>query len=505
VTASQSEAVTGPVNTSEGNRGFPPRPPFRFGKFLGAVATIALLSSCAIWPGYKKPAVDMPVNWKVEAPWRESKPNDAAPKGIWWQRFADPQLDALIAKSLSDSPTLAAANARVAQSRALLRSATASMFPNINLSTRASNDRISANRPLTRYGSPNFQTIQENFVVQLGVTYEADLFGRVQRTIEGARASSEQTAADYENTRLLLTTDLATAYFNLRQTDIEIDVLNRSIELQRRSLGFVTNRRDLGAASGLDVAQQQTLIDATLTQLDLLRRQRSQFENAIATLTGTPAPRFSLAPDVKRSPPPDIPIGVPSDILERRPDVASAERAMAAANAQIGIAKAAFYPSIIVGPSIGFQSTTLGHLFDASSNIWSLGVSVLQPLFTAGRLEANFDFAKAGYDLTVANYRRVVLTAMQEVEDGILGGAALERAYIQSQTAVDSARRVLDLATTRYEGGVATYLDVITAQQALLNGERTASQIHGQRLLLAVFLVKALGGDWEGATTLGSR
>jgi outer membrane protein TolC len=172
---------------------------------------------------------------------------------------------------------------------------------------------------------------------------------------------------------------------------------------------------------------------------------------------------------------------------------------MAAANAQIGIARAAFYPSIILGPSIGYQASHLGSLFDASSNIWSLGVSILQPLFTAGRLQANLDFAKGGYDFTVANYRRTVLTAMQEVEDGILGGAALERAYSQSLTAIDSANRVLDLAQTRYEGGVATYLDVITAQQALLNGERLASQLHGQRLLVAVFLVKALGGDWQGA------
>jgi multidrug efflux system outer membrane protein len=472
---------------------------------LVALAALSLLGACSLWPGYKKPAVDLPVSWKVEAPWRESTPKDTAPKGAWWQRFGDPQLDALIGKSLSDSPNLAAANARLAQSRALVASASSSLFPSVSLSTRIANERISANRPLTNYRSPNFSTIQDNFVVQLGVTYEADLFGRGARTLEGVRASAEQTAADYENTRLLLATDLATAYFNLRQTDIEIDVLNRSIELQRRSLGFVSNRRELGAASGLDVAQAQALIDNTLTQVDILKRQRSQFENAIATLTGTPAPLFSLAADVKRAPPPEIPIGVPSDILERRPDVASAERAMAAANAQIGIARAAFYPSFIIGPSIGYQSTSLATLFDAPSAIWSLGVSLLQPLFTAGRLQANVDFAKAGYDFTVANYRRVVLTAMQEVEDGILGGAALDRAYTQAQVAIDSSSRVLDLATTRYEGGVATYLDVITAQQSLLNAERQASQLHGQRLLIAVFLVKALGGDWQGVTTVGSR
>jgi len=205
---------------------------------------------------------------------------------------------------------------------------------------------------------------------------------------------------------------------------------------------------------------------------------------------------FAVAWGDKRSAPPPVPIGVPSDVLERRPDVASAERAMAAANAQIGVAKAAFYPSIVLGPQFGFQSRNFSTLFDAPSTIWALGVSILQPIFTAGRLTANVEFAKAGYDATVANYRRVVLTAMQEVEDGILGGSALERSHLQAQVAVQSATRVLDLATTRYEGGVATYLDVITAQQALLNAERLATQLEGQRLLVSVFLVKALGGDW---------
>jgi outer membrane protein, multidrug efflux system len=462
-------------------------------------ASVSWLTGCTLWPAYKRPPVEMPVSWKVEAPWREGTPRDAAPKGTWWVRFRDAELETLIRKALADSPTLALANARLLQARASVTAASAGLFPQVSLAARAQNLRISANRPLTNYRSPNFSTIQDDFVLSLGVSYEPDVFGRVKNTIEGVRASAEQSAIDLENTRLLITTDLATAYFNLRQVDLEIDVLSRSIELQRRSLGFVTSRRDLGAASGLDVAQQQALIDNTLTQVDLLRRQRSQFENAIATLTGTPAPTFALKSSVTRVAPPAIPIGVPSDVLERRPDVAAAERAMAAANAQIGVARAAFYPSIVIGPSFGYQSTSLSSLFDTPSTIWSLGASVLQPLFNAGRLEANVDFAKAGYQATVANYRRVILTAMQEVEDGILGSAALERAYAQAQIAVESARRVLDLATTRYEGGVATYLDVITAQQALLNAERQASQLQGQRLLVAVFLVKALGGDWDGS------
>ncbi|MDP3136325.1 MAG: efflux transporter outer membrane subunit, partial [Burkholderiaceae bacterium] len=226
----------------------------------------------------------------------------------------------------------------------------------------------------------------------------------------------------------------------------------------------------------------------------LLRRQRGQFEHAIATLTGTPAPQFTLGPQSQPMAPPAVPMGVPSDLLERRPDVASAERAMAVANAQIGVANAAFYPSVILSPSLGVDSRTLSRLFDAPSLLWSLGVSATQALFDGGRLDANLQFAKAGYEATVSNYRRVVLTAMQEAEDGISGLAALERAHAQSRTAVQSARRVLELANARYEGGVATYLDVITAQQSLLNAERQAAQLLGQRMLTSVFLVKALGG-----------
>jgi NodT family efflux transporter outer membrane factor (OMF) lipoprotein len=333
----------------------------------------------------------------------------------------------------------------------------------------------------------------------LTVGYEADLSGRVRRAIEGARATAEQTAADLENVRLLLTADVATAYFNLRALDIELDVLKRSIDLQRRALAYVNTRHDLGATSGLDVAQQQALLDSTLTQVDILRRQRAQFENALATLTATPAPQFSMAPQVRLLVPPAVPIGVPSDILERRPDVASAERAMAAANAQIGLAHAAFYPSVFITGFGGQQTRILSRLFDAPSLIWSLGASLTAPLFDGGRIQANVDNASAGYQATVANYRRVVLTAMQEVEDGITGLQALESAHAQALTASASASKVLELATVRYEGGISPYLDLVAAQQGKLTSERLAAQISGQRLLTSVFLVKALGGDWPVA------
>jgi len=464
-----------------------------------ALAVTLLLAACAGGPDYKRPAaVDMPVAWKLEAPWREGTPNDMAAKGPWWQRFGDAQLDALQQQALVGSQTLAVASARLAQARATVAAVSGAEMPQVGVGARVAKQKISANRPLTNYNSPNVSTVQDDFAVSLTVSYEADLSGRVQRTVEGARASAEQSAADLENTRLVLTAELATNYFNLRALDIEQDVLSRSIALQRRALELARARHELGATSGLDVAQQQALLDTTLTQVDVLRRQRGIYEHAIATLTGAPAPHFTLAPEVKNFAPPPIPLGVPSDVLERRPDVASAERAMAAANAQIGVARAAFYPSITLAPSIGYDSRSLPRLFDGPSLLWSLGVSATQVLFDGGRIKANVDFASAGYDATVANYRRIVLTAMQEVEDGITSLAALDSAYAQSQAAIASARRVLELANSRYEGGVATYLDVITAQQGLLSSERQAAQLRGQQLLTSVFLVKALGGDWQG-------
>jgi multidrug efflux system outer membrane protein len=389
------------------------------------------------------------------------------------------------------------AHARLAQARSALAATSASVLPQVGLNERAARQKISANRPLSNYASPNFSTVQNELSVAMTVNYEVDLAGRVQQTIAGAQASVEQSVADLENTRLLLGADLASNYFNLREIDTELDVLGRAIGLQRRSLELVSARHDLGAATGLDLAQQQALLDTTLVQLDLLRRQRGQFEHAIATLAGIPAPQFTLAPDPRELTAPPVPLGVPSDVLERRPDIAAAERAMAAANAQIGVANAAFYPSILLGTAAGVDSRELATLFDAPSLLWSIGLSAAQTLFDGGRTRANVEFARAGHAATVANYRRVVLAAMQEVEDGITGLAALDRAALQARSAVASARRVFDMTTARYEGGASAYLDVITAQQSLLASERQAAQLLGQRLVTSVFLIKALGGGWQ--------
>ena len=470
--------------------------PRRTALLLSSALAAILLGGCAQLPPADKPRIELPPAWKIEPPWREGTPRDGAPKGPWWQRFGDAQLDALQRQALAANPTLAAASARLAQSRALLAASGAGRLPQLSVGTRDTRQRITENRPLASYTGTNFSTVQNDFQASLAVSYELDLAGRVQRGIDLASASAEQTAADLENTRLVLSADVAGNYVNLRAIDIELDVLTRSIALQRKALDFVSARRELGAGSGLEVAQQQALLDNTLTQVDLLRRQRGPFEHALATLVGTPAPSFSIEPGTQRLSVPEVPLGLPSDMLERRPDVASAERAMAVANAQIGLANAAFYPSITLASSLGGESRSIARLLDAPSLIWSLGASAAQVVFDGGRMKANLAAARAGHEVASANYRRVVLVAMQEVEDGITGLAALQRAGSQAGRAADSARRVLTLATGRYEGGVASYLEVITAQQALLAAERQAAQVQAQSLQASVFLIKALGGDW---------
>ena len=458
------------------------------------------LAGCVTAPAYVKPEVMVPPSWSGEGPWRAAQPADTQPKGSWWERFGDADLNALEQQAMSANQTLAAAQSRLLQARATLGGNAANTMPQVGAGLRAQRLEISANRPLTNYAAPNWQTIQNDYVPTFAVNYEIDLAGRVKSLVDGARASLEQAGADLENTRLILAADLASNYFNLRALDSELDVLNRSIALQQSSLELAIHRHDLGVASGLDVAQQQALLDTTLTQVDILKRQRAQLEHAIATLVGTPAPQFVLPVKVSRMTPPLIPVGIPSEVLQRRPDVASAERAMAAANAQIGVANAAFYPSLTFGLNGGLDSRLFSEVLNGPSIFWSMGVSATQTLFDGGRIQSNVDFTRAGFEVAVANYRRVVLTAMQEVEDGISSVNAIDRAYKQAQKAIESNRRVLQIAFDRYHGGIANSQDVIIAQQSQLNSERLAAQLLGQRLLTSVFLVKALGGDWQAAT-----
>jgi outer membrane protein, multidrug efflux system len=464
-----------------------------------------LLAGCAVGPDYHRPIADVAPAWQPVAPWHEAAPGDAVLKGSWWELFQDPDLNPLVAQSLASNQNLRVAAARLEQAQDQLSIARSALFPFVDLSASASRNKTSANRPLAADSVPNQSTVQNDFRIGPSVNYELDLFGRVRREVEGARATAEQAQADFENTRLVLLAALVTDYFSLRELDAEIDVVRRSLDLQRDALNFVSSRHELGFATGLDLAQQQALLDSSATQLELLLNQRAQFEHAIASMLGVPAPSFTLAPAATAVPLPALPVGLPSDLLQRRPDVASAERAMAAANARIGVARAAYFPSIELAPALGvpsagWESNALASLFTAPSRLWSIGLSASQTLFDAGLTRANVRFANADYAAAVATYRQTVLTAMEEVENGITGLSSLERAELQANASVRSASRAFDIANDRYKGGVDTYLDVITAQQTLLANQRQAVQIQGQQFAAAVYLVKALGGGWSQPT-----
>ncbi len=457
------------------------------------------LAGCAVGPDYQRPAIEVPAAWVTERPWLVAKPADGADRGPWWQMFGDAHLNRLEEQAVAGNSALASTAEHFAQARALARVSEAALVPQLAVNAGTGRLKISKDRPLASYAVPNSSTVQTDLTGNFAVHYELDVFGAVRRQVESARAGAQQAGAQLVNARLVLSAELAADYFNLRALDAEIDVVRQNIAAQRRALEFVSARHDMGAASGLDLAQQQSQLDTTITQIDLLRVQRDLFEHAIATLVGVAAPGFAIAPEVLHPAVPDIPVGVPSDLVQRRPDVAAAERAMAAANAQIGVARAAWFPSFSLGAAYGVESNKLSTLFSAGSNLWSLGVSASQALFDAGRRNATIDFAQAGYRATVDDYRSAVLTALEEVENGMTGIADLARAAGEANAAVASAQRVVDVANDRYMGGLATYLDVVTAQQALLANQRQQVQINGQQMLTAIYLVKALGGGWRGS------
>lgn len=466
-------------------------------RLLILIAAVCQLTACAPTTEYVKPDVAIPSQWSPEYPWRESRPSDGMAKGPWWEAFQDAELNRLEQLALAQSPSLLIAAAHLEQAKAMVTVETAGFYPQLGLAAGAARTKTSENRPIAGTTAPRLSTTQNDFTLGLAVRYEADFSGRVRSSVQGAEASAQQAQADYENVRLLLAAELAADYFSLREIDAEIEVVRQSIEFQRKALEFVSIRHALGVATGLDLAQQQAQLDETMTQLDILQNQRPQFEHAVATLTGTPAPDFKIASRALTGTPPQIPLALPSDVLERRPDVASSERSMAVANAQIGVARAAFYPSVILSPVAGLESSTLSTLVQASSLFWALGITATQTLFDAGRNRANLDIAQSGYKATVASYRQTVLTAMQEVEDGLSGSVILARSATNADTAVRSSQQVVDLARARYEGGISTYLDVINAQQGLLSNQRLAVKISGQQFQVAVFLAKAVGGSWQ--------
>jgi outer membrane protein, multidrug efflux system len=462
-----------------------------------ALAAGVCLSGCTVGPKYQRASVPTPPAWKTEGPWRQATPKDSVPKGAWWEIFHEEELNQYEQQLLAANQSLIAARDRLDQAHSFARVASAGLFPVANIDPSASRNRYSGNRPeILTSGTPLTQNV---FTIPFALNYEVDLFGRARKNLAAANASLEGTAADLENVQLVLTAELAADYFSLRELDSEYQVVEESVKIQREGLDVVRHRHEGGIASGLDLAQQQTLLDSTVAQLSLVQQQRARFEHAIAVLTGNPASIFSVPVAPLKATAPPVPLGMPSDLLERRPDVATAERGMAQQNALVGYAKTSFYPQLTLSGSGGFQSIVLGSLVTAPSAFWSLGGDLVEPIFNGGRNRANLAASQSAYDESVANYRQSVLLAFQQVEDSLSDLNSLSQAS-QSQTeAVSDSRRALDIANNRYVGGLTNFLDVITAQSVLLSNERLATQLLGQQMVASVYLVKALGGGWDAS------
>ena len=467
---------------------------------LTGLAACALISGCTVGPNYQRVTAPVPAAWDVREPWRESAPKDGVAKGEWWSVFHDDELSALEKRALDANQTIKVSTARLEQARASAGIQIATQFPNVATAPSVERQRLSGNRPTSSNFLATGPVSQTSISLPFTVGYEVDLFGRRRRSIEAAQASYQASAADLENVRLVITAELAGDYFTLRQLDTELGILNRTVETLQKGLQLVDSRHKGGVASGLDVAQEETLLNITRTQAILLQQQRKQFEDAIAVLIARPAPDFHLSPEELKVVPPALDAGLPSDLLERRPDVASAERQMAVTNAQIGIAQSAYYPSLNLFGNGGWQAADIAKLANVQSTFWAVGANVAESIFTGGARRAQVQFAKAGYDASVAFYRDSVLNAFREVQDDVTGLTVLDQANQSQQQAVDAARRTLDIASGRYAGGLVSYLDVVSAQQNLLNSEQELAVIHGQRLVTSVLLIKALGGGWDAAS-----
>jgi NodT family efflux transporter outer membrane factor (OMF) lipoprotein len=453
------------------------------------------LTGCAVGPKYHTPTVQTPATYKEVGNWKSARPNDQNLGGTWWTIFQDPQLDALELQVNVSNQNLKAAEAQYRQAQAVLRYYRADYYPTVTAGPSATRTRVSAHRPPP---SSIFDGITYNdFVLPVDFSYQADVWGRVRRNVESYREQAQASAADLATVNLSMHAELAIAYFLARSLDAEEQLLNSTVAEYEQALELIESRFAGGIASDVEVQQARTQLETTRAQAIDIGVARAQYEHAVAILIGKPPADFTLPPLPLTSPPPDIPVSMPSELLERRPDIAAAERRVASANAQIGVAKSAYYPLINLAAAGGFESSGITTLLTGPSGLWSLGVSAVTTIFDAGRRRAASDQAIAAYDQTVANYRETVLTGFQQVEDNVAALRILEREAQVQQKAVDAAQKYLELAITRYKGGVTSYLEVTTAQSAALSDEVTAVNILGRRMVDAVGLIQALGGGWD--------
>ena len=461
---------------------------------LSALAFAAMVAGCAVGPAYQVPSSAMPAEWKEQKTaegWLPAAPADALDRGEWWKLFGDATLDELAARVQVSNQNIAAAVANYAQAKALVRGERAALFPQVSLDG-------SGRRSGNVGGSSNASNA---FSATLGVDWAPDVWGRLRQAVTSAEANAQASEADLASARLSAIGDLAINYFSLREADAEIVLLDQTIEGYQRAFEITSNRYKAGIAAQTDVLQAQTqLVNAQADRVGL-QRTRATLEHAIAMLVGVAPADFSL-PAAQWTPTvPGIPTGVPSTLLQRRPDIAAAERAVAAANAQIGIARSAYFPNFGLSASIGSNASRVKDLFNASNTLWALGLSVAQVVFDAGAIGASVDSAKAGHEASVARYRQTVLTAFQAVEDQLTAGAALAQQEGLRREASAAADKTEQQLLNRYRAGQVSYTEVVTAQAAALNARRTLVQLLVNRQTAAVALIQALGGGWQAGAT----
>ena len=459
------------------------------------LAATAFVTGCAVGPKYKVPAVTAPPAYKESANWKPAQPNEQQLGGNWWEIFQDPQLNTLEGQINVSNQNLKAAAAQYQEARAALRYVRADYYPTVTASPSAAREQYSNNRP--PHSSAFDGMTFNDFVLPVNFSYQANVWGRVSRNVESYREQAQATAADLAVVNLSMHATLAVDYFAARTLDAEEKLLHDTVAQYQQAFQLNEDRYQGGLASEVEVEQAKTILQTTRAQLVDVGVARAQYEHAVAVLVGKAPEDFTLPPLPLTTPPPSIPVGVPSELLERRPDIAAAERRVAAANAQIGLTETAYYPLVNIVGSGGFESGSITTLLQGPGAMWSVGASVVQTLFDGGRRRAATDEAKASYDSSVASYRQTVLTSFQQVEDNLAALRILEQEAGVQASAVEAAQRSLDLSNSRYEGGVTSYLEVITAQNADLSDELTAVNILGRRMASAVLLIEAIGGGWD--------
>jgi len=480
---------------------------------LCAAAVATALAGCAVGPDYKKPDVAgtdayKDDAWKEQAGWKPAQPADVVERGAWWQVFGDPVLDDLIKQIDVSNQSLKQAEAQYRQASALVSGARASFWPTVSASvsaTRTGRYSTSGGGTVTGGTVAAGKGVSNSYQAPLSATWEPDLWGSVRRTVEGDVASAQASAATLANTRLSLQATLAQTYFQLRIADEQKRLLDDTVDAYQKALDLTENQYKVGVAARSDVVQAQTQLKSAQAQAIDLGVARAQYEHAIAVLVGKTPAQFSLAPQPLKIQPPAIPLELPSVLLERRPDVAIAERQAAQANAQIGVATAAWFPSLSLSATGGYSNSVWSQLFEAPSRYWSIGPKIAETLFDGGARRAQTAQARAGYDAAVANYRQVALAAFQNVEDNIASLRILEQEAQAQDEAVRLAEQSLAIALNQYRAGIVSYLNVITAQNTAYSNERAAITLLGTRLSDSVGLVKALGGGWQAKDLPESR